>query len=291
MWNGKEHGMAYDVTGGRALVLGGGGVAGVAWEAGMLTGLGDAGVDLTTADLIIGTSAGSIIGSFLAHGADLIEVIDRLAAEAETGAPAPMVDFEAVLSAFGILYDPNIDPLAGRMQVAKLALETRVAGAHERLEAIGRQLPSAEWPERPLVVTAVDTTDGAFVAWDRDSGVPLAKAVMASCCVPCVFPPVEIDGRRYMDGGTHSITNADLARGASTVVVLEPMAHISPRTTLERELGELGDARIAAVGADEAAVKVFGVNVLDQTLWRPGFEAGRAQSASAVEEIRAVWDA
>jgi NTE family protein len=281
--------MAADVSG-RALVLSGGGIAGVAWEAGMLAGLGDAGVDLTTADLIIGTSAGSIVGSFVAHGEDVAKAIERLPAAGGPGQPGVAVDMDAVLNAFAILFDPGLDPQEARRQVGKLALEAQVDGARERLADVGRRLPSQEWPARPLLVTAVDTADGAFVVWDRDSGVPLAQAVMASCCVPCVFPTVEIDGRRYMDGGTRSVTNADLARGASAVVILEPMAHLSPRTILAAELRELDAARVVAVGPDQAAIDVFGVNVLDQALWKPAFQAGRAQSAAAAAQIRAVWD-
>ena len=281
--------MAYDVSG-RALVLGGGGVAGVAWEAGMIAGLRDAGVDLTAADLIVGTSAGSIVGSLIGHGVDMAETIERLPAADDAGAPAFEVDMDAVLNAFALIFDPDLDPQQARVQVGKLALDAQVDGARERLADVGRRLPSDEWPARPLLVTAVDTADGSFVAWDRDSGVPLPKAVMASCCVPCVFPPVEINGRRYMDGGTRSITNADLARGASTVVVLEPMGHLSPRTMLERELRELGDARVVGVGADEAAIEVFGVNVLDQSLWKPAFQAGLTQAATAAAEVRATWN-
>jgi len=281
--------MTVDVSG-RVLVLGGGGVAGVAWEAGVLAGLRDAGVDLTTADLIIGTSAGSIVGSFVAHGVDVAEAIDRLFVDGDAAPPSYSVDMDAVLNAFAILFDPNIDPREARVQVAELALAAQVDGARERLADIGRRLPRQEWPARPLLVTGVDTADGAFVAWDRDSGVPLPEAVMASCCVPCVFPPVDINGRRYMDGGTRSATNADLASGASTVVILEPMAHLSPRTILEAELRELGTARVVAVGPDQAAIDVFGVNLLDQALWKPAFQAGWAQSAAAAEGVRAVWD-
>ncbi|HZB30889.1 MAG TPA: patatin-like phospholipase family protein [Streptosporangiaceae bacterium] len=282
--------MAVDVSG-RALVLGGGGIAGVAWEAGMLAGLKEAGVDLTTADLIIGTSAGSIVGSFVAHGVDVAEAIEGLSGESAADRPSDPVDMDAVLNAFAILFDPGITPQDARVQVGKLALEAKVDGARERLADIGLRLPRREWPARPLLVTAVDTADGAFVVWDRDSGVPLPDAVMASCCVPCVFPPIDINGRRYMDGGTRSITNADLAKGASAVVILEPMAHVSPRTVLAAELRELGAARVAAIGPDQGAIEVFGVNVLDPALWQPAFRAGRAQSAAAADEVRAVWNA
>jgi NTE family protein len=284
-------GMAAYGVDGRALVLGGGGVAGVAWEAGMITGLRDAGIDLTTPDVIIGTSAGSIVGSLIGHGIDLAEAITRLADDSDSAPPEPSdVDMDAVMTAFGLLFDPNIDPQHARTEVGKLALAAQVDGAAERLAEIGRRMPSEEWPAQHLLITTVDTADGAFVVWDRESGVSLPLAVTSSCAVPCVFPPVAINGRRYMDGGARSITNADLARGASAVVILEPLAHLSPRTVLERELRELGTAKVAAIGPDQAAMDVFGMNVLDPTLWRPAFKAGLKQAVVAAEDVRAAWN-
>src|SRR5918999_1240695 len=128
---------------GRALVLGGGGVAGVAWEAGMITGLRDAGADLTAADLIVGTSAGSIVGSLIGHGVDVADAVDRMAAEAVVAEPSDAspaqphdVDMDAVLAAFGILFDPGLDPQEARAKVGALALAAQVDGAAVRLEEI-----------------------------------------------------------------------------------------------------------------------------------------------------------
>jgi NTE family protein len=279
------------MDGGRALVLAGGGVAGIGWEAGMIAGLRAAGVDLTTADLLIGTSAGSVVGSFLGHGVDPADAIERYATgAADAPSEAAKVDLDAMLSAFALLMDESLDPREARVQVGEMALRAPTQGMAARQAEIGRRLPNPEWPDRPLLVTGVDLATGEFVAWDRTSGVPLPLAVAASCAVPCVFPPVEIGGRRFMDGGVRSVTNADLAKGADRVVVLEPMAHISPRKKLARELAELGDARQVAFGPDQAAIEVFGMNMLDNRLWRPAFQAGRAQAATAVDQVKAVWE-
>lgn len=280
----------------RALVLGGGGVAGIAWEAGMLAGLRTAGVDLSDADLIVGTSAGSVVGSFLAHDGDLAAAVQAMAEQAADraagragGPPAPPADMTAVMTAFAILFDPEIEPQEARARVGRLALETPVDGRADRLRAIADWLPDHGWPDRRLLVTAVDTADGGFTVWHADAGVPLPLAVMSSCAVPCVFPPVEIGGSRYMDGGVRSMTNADLARGASAVVVLEPMAHLAPRDRAEAELKEIGTDNIASVVPDQAAVDAFGLNVLDDALWGPAFEAGLAQASSAAGQVAAVW--
>jgi NTE family protein len=267
----------------RALVLGGGGVAGIGWEAGLVTGLRKADVDLGEADLIVGTSAGSVVGAMIAQGADLEEAIAHTASrESNT---ALEVDMDRVMQAFMLMYDTSLDPVEARIRIGALALE--VTGNGERLDEIAERLPSHDWPAKRLLVTAVDTADGSLKVWERDA--PLPRAVASSCCVPCVFPPVEIDGRRYMDGGVRSISNADLAAGAEAVVIIEPLAHMTPRSVLERELATLGDARVATIGPDQASIDLFGVNVLDTGLWLPAFAAGVAQAAAVAEEIGAVW--
>ncbi|MEU8204637.1 patatin-like phospholipase family protein [Streptosporangium sp. NPDC049046] len=272
----------------RTLVLGGGGVAGIAWEAGIVTGLRRAGIELGEADLIIGTSAGSVVGTLVATEADLESAVGVQAdTEVSNVSTASAVDMEAVMAAFGVLYDPSLEPLEARRRVGEMALAMRDTGA--RIETIGNRLPVKEWPERRLLITAVDTGTGEFVVWERESGAPLVAAVASSCAVPCVFPPVEIGGRRYMDGGVRSATNADLAAGSSAVVLLEPLAHVSPRSRLEAELAELGEATVAHVVPDEASVAVFGANVLDPALWRPAFQAGLAQALAAQESVARAW--
>ncbi|KAB8181332.1 patatin-like phospholipase family protein [Microbispora catharanthi] len=271
-----------------ALVLGGGGVAGIAWEAGIVTGLRRLGVDLGTADRIVGTSAGSVVGTLVATGADLEEAIAHQA-EVDTGPPPAVDHMDEVLQAFAIMFDPNLDRREARRRVGQMALAARVDHYAERLAAVGERLPVKEWPERELLITSVDAATGEFVVWDRSSGTPLVLAVASSCAVPMVFPPVEINGRRYVDGGVRSATNADLAEGARALVVLEPLGNLTPRAVLEAEMAQAGAATSYVVHPDTASVAVFGQNVLDPALWGPAFAAGIDQAAALAEPIAAVW--
>ncbi|WP_182886444.1 patatin-like phospholipase family protein [Microbispora sp. H10885] len=270
-----------------ALVLGGGGVAGIAWEAGIVTGLRRLGVDLGTADRIVGTSAGSVVGTLVATEADLEEAIAHQA-EVDTG-PPPVVDMDAIMQAFAVMSDPALDRREARRRVGQMALAARVDHQAERLAAVGERLPVKEWPDRDLRVTAVDAATGEFVVWDRSAGAPLVLAVASSCAVPMVFPPVEIGGRHYVDGGVRSATNADLAGGARTIVVLEPLGHLTPRAVLDAELLKAGADAAYTVHPDGASREVFGADVLDPRLWGPAFRAGLDQAAAVAAPLAGIW--
>jgi NTE family protein len=280
----------------RALVLGGGGVTGIAWELGVLIGLREAGLDLTTADLVVGTSAGSAVGAHVAGGADLERLYAReVAARRETpksATPRPKLDVEGLAAFFTEASSGAAEATEVRARIGRLALDAKTVPETERIEIIGRVLSSTDWPDRRLLVTGVDATTGEFVAWDRDSGVPLVLAVAASCAVPVVWPPITIDGRRYIDGGIRSGTNADLAAGSEAVVVIAPLpgAPTFPGTGLAAELASLGgDVRTAVVHPDEAAATAIGPNVLDVSRRAAAAEAGRAQGTQLAEVLRDVW--
>ncbi len=278
----------------RGLVLGGGGIAGIAWESGLLSGLAAAGVDVRGADLVVGTSAGSIVGTLLRTGADLEEL------HAAQLGPVPAT--ERAVAFDGAAFSATVaGVLAGvrgeqeaRARVGGLALRAGTMPEAERRAVIAARIGTPEWPAARLVVTAIDTADGEFLAVDRDTGWPLLDAVAASCAVPGVYPPITVAGRRLMDGGLRSPTNADLAAGCDRVLVVAPTAGFpgSPLgPSLDDELGTLrrgGEAHL--VLADEAAVTAFGANPFDPAVRAPAARAGRAQAGRVADEVRAFWD-
>jgi NTE family protein len=258
-----------------ALVLGGGGVAGIAWEAGIIDGLRRGGTDLGAADLVVGTSAGSVVGTALRQGADLDSLITN---RAGSPGPRPTPDMEAAAEAFALLADTSLDPGEARRRVGRLAVNAPTGPEEPWIKGISAGLPGRDWPPGRLLITAVNTLTGEFTAWDRDSGVPLDRALAASCSVPCIAPPVTVNGARYMDGGVTSSTNADLARGASSVVVLDPIAGLRPSGRLKAELAATGASEITVIEPDEAAIASFGTDLLSPSLWLPAFAAGRDQA-------------
>ncbi|MFC5230151.1 patatin-like phospholipase family protein [Pseudonocardia zijingensis] len=275
----------------RALVLGGGGITGVAWELGMLCGLRERGIDLAGADLIVGTSAGAIVGTQLATGVDPEE---RYAAQVvpPDGEVAAALGAGTVARLALAALAGGRDPQRVRARIGRFALRARTGPASERIEVIGRRLPVHEWPQRDLRITAVDAHSGEFVVLDRHSGAPLVEAVAASCAVPGVWAPVSTGGRLLVDGGLRSHTNADLAAGYDRVVVLAPtvraigpMIGVAPQVTALRAEG----ARVALVSPDAAAVAAIGRNVLDPARRAAAARAGRAQAANAAAEVAGAW--
>jgi NTE family protein len=157
---------------------------------------------------------------------------------------------------------------------------------------IESRLPVREWPESPLLlITAVDTETGALRLFDRTAGVPLTLGVAASCAVPGVWPPVTIEGRRYMDGGVRSSVNADLAAGYERIVVLAPIPRgFTPMSGAVAQVGELRrDSQVALVTPDAAALAAIGRNVLDPARRAPAARAGLTQAADVVEQVREAW--
>ena len=276
-----------------ALVLGGGGITGIAWEVGLLAGLAEAGADLTGADLVVGTSAGSVVGAQLACGAEL-EAMYARQLEPATGEKVARMT-RAMLAQYGwaLLRSRGRDA-EFRRRVGTLALAAEKAGLtpseQERLDVIGGRLVSTEWPERKLVVTACDAETGEFRTFDRDAGVPLIQAVAASCAVPGVYPPVTIDGRRYVDGGLRSAANADLAQGYDRLVVLAPIPRgIGPIASVDAQVTGMV-SRVAVVSPDAGSRKAIGRNVLDPAARGPSARAGRAQAAGVAARITEVWN-
>ncbi len=278
---------------GLALVLGGGGVTGIAWETGLLYGLAEAGVDLSTADLIIGTSAGSVVGTQIATGIGLRDLYTR---QLQPVNPAverlPQGDFTALLRTFANRPPRNgPTPVAECAAIGQAALAATTEPEESRIAAISARLPEQEWPERRLLVTAIDAEDGRFVAWDKDSEAPLLLAVASSCAVPIIYPPITIGQRRYIDGGMRSGTNADLAAGAAQVVIIAPMAAVpTMRGALDAEVRDLEAAgsTVKVIWPDENALAAIGANLLDPARRIPSAQAGLAQAATAAEQVRQV---
>jgi NTE family protein len=272
----------------RAFVLAGGGATGIAWEAGIIIGLRDGGVDVRDADTMIGTSAGSMVAAHLRIGTDEGNAFARI----REGAP---------LSTYGRLgaadagryvrAQLSLDPRRGRSVIGRAALDARTQTEEEWIETIGLGLIGKPWPDGRLWITAVDAVSGTSVVFDRNSGVPLERAVAASCAVPGVFPAVEVGGRRYVDGGLRTIANADLAREHDRVLVVAPYP-VAPsvKDLPQAQLRTLRPrSRTHLIVPDARDLWAMGANPLDMTRGGGTFEAAREHGARVAARVGDVW--
>ena len=272
---------------GRALVLGGGGVTGVAWEIGLLLGLAERGVDLTGADLFVGTSAGSVTAAQVTSGRPLEAMFEAQLAGATTEIPASLGTPGLLKFVLAGLW-PG-DPRKGRAWLGRAALRASTVPEADRRTVIEQRVGTADWPATPLKIAAVAAETGEFVVFDKSSGVSLIDAVAASCAVPLVWPPMTVNGTRYIDGGARSVANVDLAAGSDRVVVIAPVtASARPSGKPQAQAKALGIPQVV-VRPSDAALTTIGRNPLDPARRAPAAKAGRAQAAEVADQVRAVW--
>jgi NTE family protein len=291
-------------AGERALVLGGGGSTGNAWLIGVIAGLFDAGLDVAKADLIIGTSAGSTAAAQITSATPTELLADILAAapQQRTGpvgsqggrVPGPVADHMERTSKIIAAAEDAAD-MRRRMGAAALDMDAASDGSRQtrRRATVAARLPSQHWPERTMLITAVDAHTGEPVVFDRHSGVDLADAVAASCASGS---PHGIGDNRYIDGGYRRNENADLAAGYGRVLVLSPFGGRSRHPLewgmhLAAQVDELRarGSRVETIFPDSNSEHMFGANAMDLSLRPPAARAGYDQGRALAEQLTEFW--
>jgi NTE family protein len=292
-------------AGERALVLGGGGSTGNAWLIGVIAGLFDAGLDVTTADLTIGTSAGSTAAAQMA-GATPTELLAAILASAPqqrigpvgsegAGRPIRPVAYHLERTSKIIASAGDAAGMRRRMSAAALDLDAASDGSWQAQwrATVASRLPSQRWPERSVLITAVDAHTGEPVVFDRHSGVDLADAVAASCAGGL---PYRIGDSRFIDGGYRRNENADLAAGYRRVLVLSPFGGRT-RHPLDwgmqlaaqvDELRALG-GRVETISPESSSEHMFGANAMELSLRPPAARAGYEQGSALAGQLGVFW--
>lgn len=295
-----------DPSAGRALVLAGAGAAGNAWELGLIAGLSDTGIDLTAAELVIGTSAGSTVAAQITSGTRPAELYAAILSEvphpaggaasdrARTAPPSSVRYLDWSNDIIGSAADaPDMRRRMGAAAIAREATDGST-GARWR-EIVAARLPRRDWPDQPVLVAAVDADTGEPVVFDRNSGIDLVDAVAASTSNG-FGGAYRIGERRYINGGYRRSENADLAAGYGRVLVLSPFSGASRmpqawRMDLASQVAELraGGSRVEVVVPDPGAGDVFNANAMDPSTRLQAARGGYEQGRGLAESMAAFW--
>jgi NTE family protein len=291
----------------RAVILGGGGPVGEAWESGVLAGLREKGIDLSHADLILGTSAGAIVGARLARRMAPPDFTNAALAPSDgpppgqrpgQTSPSPPPDLSFLAGKLQEMGIGNGSQQSIRAEIGEWAQKVRpVVSESQFVASYHRRFPESEWPSPAYECISVEAADGSMHVWNESSGVPLAVAVASSCALPGFFAPVMINGHRYMDGGVRSVTNADLARGCKKALVLAPTIGLNDTLAkrfthpLSAELRTLRDSgcKVVVIGPDAASIKAFGSSIGDENHRALAVDAGRTEGRNKSGEIAKLW--
>jgi NTE family protein len=293
------------------LVMGGGGLVGIAWELGVLVGLQDAaGLDPTSAAVIVGSSAGSVSGAQAALGRDLVDLVERQRRTASrssrptepgtagsgtspdgdgpSGArqarAVPQEILDAMMSSKGSVAERAA-------KIGKMAMEADVPLEEDAyVESFRSFLGTDEWPEVDLRVTTAEAETGRSVLWSRDDGIDLIRAVASSCAIPCFFPPVSFRDKHYVDGprGGYMARLAE-EKALDGILFVGPNAAMPPQLVRQVELEELADKgmRVVMVTGGEALVRI-GMDLMNPALRAEAAEAGVADGREAAVQVKAL---
>ena len=246
----------------------------------------------------------------LAHGAPPTHCSPRNTPSPRTDSPRGTTDgafdLAPLIQQFIKLYTSDAPPQQLRAEIGRFALDANVAMTEEEwLATFNRSevVATSKWPARPYVCTAVDAETGEFVTWSKDSGAPFARAIASSCCVPGIFPPITINGRRYIDGGMKSATNAELAAGYDRVLIVNVtggMERASAFPALADRAKKRMEAEVAAITVtggevamllpDEESRAVIGRNLMDFKRRGEIADSGRRQGRLEAERLREFWE-
>jgi len=274
-------------TAARALVLGSGGATGIAWQAGVIAGMADAGLSLAS-ELVVGTSAGAVVAARLTTGWTPEQLFR---ASMDASPPDGRFGARPVLALLAAqVYPSRRHALAWLGRRAERAWTP--AAEARWIDALVPELAGLPWPPE-LVIVATDAASGRPAYFSHGQPTDLARAVAASCAIPGVFPAVRVDGRLHFDGGLRSPANLDATPSAASVIALAPLAGSVRAYRRPGVQAEVVGRRAAVLllRPDAPSRRAMGADVLSVTRAAEVARAGRTQGRRAGERLGGEWPA
>lgn len=291
----------------RAIAFGGGGEWFVAWMLGYAYGLKENGVDLSEADVTIGTSAGSLVGTAvksehlwrLPHGLEFLGKHPSLANKIlsiSAGAPSQKRAEDVIAAA------TSVDQKSFQ-EIGRAAMAAHNSPAEAYAEGLHRMLGSNDWPEGHFT-TAVDCYTGEPLIVSKSDGIPIATACAASSSVAGINGPVWLDERYCMDGGlSTSSTHAEALAGAKVVLILTMFDfEANPPKKIPGVFGIAERIHPGTANREAEALRKQGstvhvavaspdptTNFMDAATVLQGMEDGKKRGAEEAETVGAIW--
>jgi NTE family protein len=277
---------------------------GRAWEIGLMAGFADQGIDLGAADLIIGTSAGAVVGAQLALKKGFAAP-PTIAATIASAPPPVYSDGLAKLGAAMMRAAQSREPEPIRAEIGKMALNAQTISEEASVSrSMFAPFVGQAWPNQ-FRATTVNARTGQYQIWDAFSGVPLQRAIAASTAAPLIWPPITINGERYMDGGMRSMLNADLAIGSDIVIAVScfpltardkagPTFFTAINAAVLAELDAVrgSGATLAVIepNSEFLALTKHGAAMMDSNLIPEAYRLGHITAVGEAESVRRIWN-
>jgi NTE family protein len=291
----------------RAVAFGGGGEWFIAWMLGYANGLLEEGVDLSKADVTIGTSAGAMVGAAIKAGrlAEFTQALQQLGANPDMANKELNISLGAAsqVRARTTMGQTDVITPASIQEIGRAAMAAHNAPDEKYVGSIDTLLGLSSWPAGHFT-TSTDCYTGESVIVGADSGVTIAQAAAASSSLPGVNGPTWLDDRLCMDGGVSlSSTHADMLAGAKSVVIIgmfdfkaNPPQHVNPSFGIaERVNPGTAQREAAALRAAGSSVHVAIANPDPQTNFMdaaqiiPAIATGKAAGKADAKTIASMW--
>ena len=275
----------------KALVLGGGGITGIAWESGVLAGLIDSGVLVNHADKILGSSAGSYVGSILANGQNMKTYYEQLANNRDNADNAQLDPslFELWREAF--VQGKTDEQVIGKYLGDIINKSPSTVSFEERERSVRKRIGNVDWTPQ-LEITAINAKTGTLESFNETSDISLIEAVMASGAVPGIWPHVDMLGASWIDGGMISSTNARLMANYKDIIILAPLDQkqgLVPSVYEDVETLKT-NSNVTLITPDQDSRNIIGTNIYSsqhiKEIGDAGYQQGKLIGRDALDELK-----
>ncbi|AVQ34841.1 patatin-like phospholipase family protein [Staphylococcus kloosii] len=275
----------------KALVLGGGGITGIAWESGVLAGLIDSGILVNHADKILGSSAGSYVGSILANGQNMKTYYEQLANNRDNADNAQLDPslFELWREAF--VQGKTDEQVIGKYLGDIINKSPSTVSFEERERSVRKRIGNVDWTPQ-LEITAINSKTGTLESFNETSDISLIEAVMASGAVPGIWPHVDMLGASWIDGGMISSTNARLMANYKDIIILAPLDQkqgLVPSVYEDVETLKT-NSNVTLITPDQDSRNIIGTNIYSsqhiKEIGDAGYQQGKLIGRDALDELK-----